>query len=269
MLEISKAITEHRNNSIKLEKLCDFAVSLSYITNLLWYKLNRGFGSVDFPKNIDVVIKARTILSGYISQEISSTYKDIRMKVAAGELTQEQAAARIVALKEKKTLPEDLNADNIEEALNFTEKHFASFEETLAQNRRLLMERDKTIKELSCSVEELKDQLSVASSKNIEKQQQIELLTQRVNAIEAHEKKKALKKQSRRLLFRFVFSITWKIAAAICGISLIWLLCRVFGVDFPSWLSVVFGAIGLIVIAIPILRKDFERYKEGKKDSYK
>ena len=34
-------------------------------------------------------------------------------------LTQEQAAARIAALKVKMTLPEELNADIIEEALDF------------------------------------------------------------------------------------------------------------------------------------------------------
>ena len=67
--EISQAIAEVQKNEAG-EKFCDYAVSLSYITNLLWYKLNRGFGSTEFPKNLDVVIKARTILGSYVTHGI-------------------------------------------------------------------------------------------------------------------------------------------------------------------------------------------------------
>lgn len=262
VLEISRAIAEHEKNSSTGERYCDYAVSLSYITNLLWYKLNRGFGSSEFPKNLDVVIKARTILSSYITQGITTTYKEIRTKAAAGELTQEQAAARIVALKEKTTLPEDLDADNIEEALNFTEEHFAQFEETLAQNRRLLIERDKTIEELSGSVKELEGQLAQANTKNDEKQKQIDELTERVNAIEDKERAKLKKKMDRIALIKFLWSIIWKLLIVAAVVFTIWGVCRLLKVDFPTWLGVALSAAGILLTEIPSFRKKWNEYQE-------
>lgn len=259
--EISQALAEAQRNEAG-ERFCDYAVSLSYITNLLWYKLNRGFGSTEFPKNLDVVIKARTILAGYITQGIATTYKDIRTKVAAGKLTQEDAAARIVALKEKTTLPENLNEDNIDDSLDFSEEHFAQFEETLAQNRRLLLERDKTIKELSGNVDDLKEQLAQALTQGEEKQQQIDKLTDRVNAIEAQEQAKLKKKQDRKALFKFIWSIVWKLLIVAVIVFAVWGACRILKIDFPTWLGVVLSAIGIVASGILGFQKNWNEYQK-------
>ncbi len=259
--EISKAIAEAQRNETG-EKYCDYAISLSYITNLLWYKLNRGFGSTEFPKNLDVVIKARTILASYITQGIATIYKDIRNKAVSGELSQEDAAARIVALKEKTTLPENLTEDNIEDSLDFSEEHFAQAQETLAQNRRLLLERDKTIQELSGNVQELQGQLSQALAQRKEKQQQIDKLTDRVNAIEAQEKAKAKKKQDRKALLKIVWSIVWKLLIVAALIFVIWGVCKLSKIDFPTWLGVVLSAAGLALSELPSLKKNWNEYQE-------
>ena len=265
VLDISKAITESLQNPSTNEKFCDYAVSLSYITNLLWFKLNRGFGSSEFPKNLDVVIKARTILSSYITQGITVTYKDIRTKAAAGELTPEQAAARIIALKEKTILPEDLDASNIEEALDFTEEHFAQFEETLAQNRKLLVERDRTIDELSEHIKELKEQLSQATTQNEEKQSQILSLTQRVNTIEEQNLEKMQKTQKWKALFMFSWSIGWKLCVCALAVCMIRRVCIIYKLDFPAWLGVCLSAIGILIAVLPVIRKDWRQYKENRK----
>lgn len=259
--EISQALAENLKNEAG-EKYCDYAVSLSHITNLLWYKLNRGFGSSDFPKNLDVVIKARTILAGYITQGIATTYKDIRSKVASGKLTQEDVAARIVALKEKTTLPENLNEDNIEDSLDFSEEHFAQFEETLAQNRRLLLERDKTIQELSGNVDDLKGQLAQALAQGEEKQQQIDQLTNRVNAIEAQEQVKLKKKQDRKALFKFIWSIVGKLLIVAVIVFAVWGVCRFLKIDFPTWLGVVLSAIGIVASGILGFQKNWNEYQK-------
>lgn len=113
VLEISHVFTEGINTSKIGGPYCEYAVSLNKITNLLWYKLNQGFSTKDFPKNLDAVVKARLILSGYITQNVVSTYKEIKEKAGKGELTSEQAVAYIMALREKITLPEALNTDNV------------------------------------------------------------------------------------------------------------------------------------------------------------
>lgn len=260
--EISQAISEAQRNEAG-ERFCDYAVSLSYITNLLWYKLNRGFGSTEFPKNLDVVIKARTILAGYITQGIAATYKDIRTKAAAGKITQEDAAARIVALKEKTSLPENLYEENVEDSLDFTEEYFAQFEETLAQNRRLLQERDKTIQELSGNVDDLKAKLLQALEQREAKQQQIDKLIDRVNAIEAQENIKRKKKQDRKALFRFIWSLVWKILIVIGVVLAIWGVSKSLEIDFPTWLGVILSALGLFIAVFPGLKKSWDEYKES------
>ena len=261
VLEISQAIAEVQRNEAG-ERFCDYAISLSHITNLLWYKLNRGFGSSEFPKNLDVVIKARTILSSYITQGIAATYKDIRSKVATGKLTQEDAAAYIVALKEKTTLPENLNEDNIEDSLDFSEKHFVQFQETLAQNRRLLLERDKTIQELSGNVQELQGQLNNARAQDKEKQQQIDRLTDRVNAIESQEKARLKKKQDRELFLKFIWSNVWKLLIVVAVVFALWLVCNLFKIDFPTWLGVVLSAIGIVASGLFGFKKSWNKYQE-------
>lgn len=262
VLEISKSIADY-NNSKQGKKNCDYAVSLSFITNLLWYKLNRGFGSTDFPKNLDVVIKARTILSGYISQEISSTYQEIRNKVSSGELSREQAAARIIALKEKNTLPESLNSDNIDNSLNFTESFFSQFEETLAQNRRLLSERDIMINELSENISGLQEKLSKALAQNEDKQKQINLLVQKVEAIEKNKKEEARKKQKRKALARLIWSILWKVLTVVFVVLALFVVCKIFDKEFPVWLGILLSIVGLASYAVPIIKKDFKRYLDN------
>lgn len=257
--EISQAIAEAQKNEAG-ERFCDYAVSLSHITNLLWYKLNRGFGSTEFPKNLDVVIKARTILASYITQGIATTYKDIRHKVALGELTQEDAAVRIVALKEKTILPEELNGENIEDSLNFSEEHFTQFEETLAQHKRLLLERDKTIHELSGNVNELKGKLAQALAEGKEKQKQIDNLTDRVNTIEANENAKLKKKQKRMATLRFTWSILWKVMLVCFGVICLRSVCIFSGVDFPTWLGIVLSLLGLLIPVYQNLKKKWDEY---------
>ena len=259
--EISQALSEELKNEAG-EKYCDYAVSLSHITNLLWYKLNRGFGSTEFPKNLDVVIKARTILAGYITQGIASTYKDIRAQAVAGALTQEEAAARIVALKEKTTLPENLDEDNIEDSLDFSEEYFVQFEETLAQSKRLLLERDKTIQELYGNVNDLKGQLAQALAQGEEKQQQIDKLTDRINAIEAKENEKLKRKQDRKALLKFVWSIAWKLLIVAVMVFAVWGVCKILKIDFPTWLGVVLSAIGIAASGILGFHKNWNEYQE-------
>lgn len=260
--EISMAIAKSMKNTTTGEKYCDYAVSLSYITNLLWYKLNRGFGSTEFPHNLDVVIKARTILSSYITQGITLTYNDIKTKVSSGDLTAEQAAARIVALKEKTTLPENLKSDNIEDALNFSEEHFAQFEETISQNRRLLLERNKTIQELSDNLEDLKYQLAKALTKDAEKQKQIDQLTYRINTIDEQEKEK---KRNMARWMGILKSISYLGIIALLLISIVivfWIICKLFNIDFPTWLSIVISGVGLLLSIHPIIRNKLQQFRD-------
>lgn len=262
VLDVSRVLTECDGNDPLGERHCGYAVSLNYITNLLWYKLNRGFGSKAFPQNLDAVIKARIILSGYISQEITTTFNEIKKKSANGELSQEQAAAYIVALKEKNTLPEALNADNIEDNLDFSEEYLSRVAETISLNDRLLKERDTTIKELSEDVESLRLQLLQANDINAQKQQQIDSLAEKIRTIEEENAKEAIRKKIVKNKIRFVFDIAWKIIAIIAITFIIWFICKITGCDFGTWLSVAIGIAGIAGATVAVFKKDLKRYNE-------
>lgn len=260
VLGISKAITESMKNPKTGEKFCDYAVSLSHITNLLWYKLNRGFGSNVFPYNLDVVIKARIILSSYITQNITLAYKDIKTKAANGDLTQEQVATRIVNLREKATLPEELDPKNIEETLDFSEEYFSQFEETIAQNRRLLSEQDKTIRELYDNIDDLKYQLTNAVAQDTDKQNLIDQLTNRIKAFEDQEKAKGKKKRRRKALLKLFFSIFKFISVVVILLFFCWLIVKCFNTDFATVLSIGVGVLGVLPFSVKKWRIIWKQY---------
>lgn len=262
VLEISRAIAEQRRNTATGEIYCGYAVSLSRITNLLWYKMNRGFGSADFPQNLDAVIKARIILSGYISQGVKITYEEIKEKYKKGELSQEQAAAYIVTLKGKSALPEELDSDNVEDNLDFSEEYFKRFAETISLNEQHLKDKDDAIKVLSGSVRDLEEKLSQANEDNQQKNQQIDDLTERIKALESREAEKVYRKKvivSRMIL---ACSFAWKILLIIGAVWLTWYTCKIFNADFGTWLSIVIGLIGIAGLFFNFFSRDITKHKE-------
>lgn len=67
-LELSKKLTTERKVELGEEKnIVGFAVSMCYFTNFLWFRLNKGLGSKEFPKNMDILIKCKTVLSNIIN----------------------------------------------------------------------------------------------------------------------------------------------------------------------------------------------------------
>lgn len=262
VLEISHVFTESINISKTGGPYCEYAVSLSKITNLLWYKLNQGFSTKDFPKNLDAVVKARLILSGYITQNIVSTYKEIKERVGKGELTREQAVAYILALREKITLPEALNTDNVDASLNFSEDYFNRYTETIAQNKRMLKERNETIDILSAEIHELQTNLADANKANLQKQVQIETLAEQVQAIHDRENEKEFNKlvwKSRILLAR---DVGWKLLILVIIMYVIQIFCAYYQIDFGKWLSWAFGFAGLFGLKLKFIADDMKKHKE-------
>lgn len=260
VLDISRAMAENLKQPKDGGRYCGYAVNLSRITNLLWYKLNRGYGSTEFPQNLDAVIKARTILSGYITQGISISYQEIRRRESLGELSEDEIAARLIVLRRKATLPEDLDADNVEESLNFTEKHLTAIEETLSLNKVLLCERDKTIERLSNQMEGLYRKLSQKDEENRKKQGQIDALTHEVDIIREERKRRKRRWAIARACLRMFWDIGWKISL---GIALPYggqRICEWRGINFDTWLGITISTIPLLVALVSIVKADWRRF---------
>ena len=68
--------------------------------------MSKGFGGDEFPQNVNAIIKAKIVLSNYIAQNVAKTYDECKEAYEKGNITSEQFAARLVALKNKNIRPE-------------------------------------------------------------------------------------------------------------------------------------------------------------------
>ncbi len=160
-LKASKEQVEiEKTNRVK-DSFCDYIVSVDRITNILWYKLSKSFGRKDFPNNVDAVLKARTVLAACITQKISQEYKNIKELYKKGEITEEQLATRSLALAEKSIRPEELQAETIEELMDFSPESISRYEAELQFNRIKLsdyLEKNKIMKAKLAEYEEKEKQ---------------------------------------------------------------------------------------------------------------
>lgn len=122
------------------------AVTADRITNLLWYKLGNGFGRKEYPVNVNSVLKARIVLSSSISHNISQIYEETTSLYRNGEIMQEQLAARILRLRKKPLLLEELGPDSIDDIMDFSGEWLSRYEEEVKANRETIKEQEEIIK---------------------------------------------------------------------------------------------------------------------------
>lgn len=223
-------ISREYSDKLKIERdtehMCDFAVSLNRITNLIWYKLGNGFGKKEYPSNVSAILKARMALASSITHNVERVFSDTKEQFKNGQITAEQLAARIITLRNKPTLPEEIEGDIIEESLDFSPEYINRYEEEVKSNKALVKEKDQIIRDLTAQ-----QQLDLQKKDNIiaEKEQTIESQREenQVLAEELHKYHQKDEKRRRiigfiRNILRFVGSLLWKIAIiiAIAGIAL-------------------------------------------------
>ena len=138
--QVEKIKEESKNDAI-----CGFAVSLDRITSLLWFKLGSGFATSSLPVSLEAVLKARTVLTASIAQKVEQAFEEVKEQFRAGEVTEEEVYARVVTLKNKPQLPEELSGDDIIDIMDFSPESLSRFEEQYKTTRDSLKEKDKLI----------------------------------------------------------------------------------------------------------------------------
>lgn len=97
-----------------------FATDVFYVTQRLWFKLNRGLGfSESLPATLDVVNKARVILSSQINSSVRARYNKIGEEIKNGERTEEELKDYYFRLRANTFSPEEITSENIAEHINF------------------------------------------------------------------------------------------------------------------------------------------------------
>ncbi len=107
---------------IKTNGNVPLASNLSFLTNKLWFRLNKGFGEGVYPKTFDVVTKAQMVLSTQVNNSVAEKFEELQDKFKKGKLTEEQAVATIAELRKQAKKPEDIDENDIQDVLSSIEE---------------------------------------------------------------------------------------------------------------------------------------------------
>lgn len=127
-----------------------FSTNVEFLTERLWFKLNKGFGKEkNTPSSFDVITKAKLVLSSQVNNAVSETYKDLKSQYKKGKINKEQAALLINELRNKTAKPEDYTVDNIDDSIDFISHDLI---ENVLREKSILEKRssdgDRAIEEL-------------------------------------------------------------------------------------------------------------------------
>ena len=241
MIKASKQQVDSLKIDSKRDYICDFALSVDKITNILWYQLGKLFGKNEFPKNVNTALKARTLLSSHIAQNVCKLYSETNKKYSDGEISSEQLIARIAAIHKKPLLPEDLNADTIEDIMDFSPENIMKYEEEVAKNKEELQQYKEKLKKIE----------EINKIKEIERNEVESELERYKDKERRNNEKKIFRKKCILYIIKIIF-ILIIISAIVYGCS------RYFKQDILNTIS----AIITIFFSIPtcwyIFKKDFK-----------
>lgn len=137
-LSISAKIQENNGG-------CFLVTTLDWLTNLFWYKLNKGLGK-SRPLTFDRVIIAKLMLAARLDMKLSKEYQ--KLKNAPTPLSEEENYAVIAGFRRKSHHTDDVNAETAPEILD-TLISKESYEQFLARQHNLettlaIREKEKT-----------------------------------------------------------------------------------------------------------------------------
>ena len=270
-LLISQELSEEIKTTEGLDKICNFAISLDRITSLIWYKLGNGFSQKDFPSSVNAALKARIVLSASIAKNAEREFTKIKKEYADGLIDDDQATSRIITLRNKPVLPEDLQGDDIDEVMNFTPEYLSRYEEHVKKNQKELKEKDEVIENLKADSDRKlseKDETIAAQANTIkDSSEENALLRDELNKYHLKEAEALRKKNRWRNILRFIWSIVWKLGVLAGITALAIYLESTCNSKIPMYISMGVNAVGVIFTLWSALKKDKEKYL--KKDSEK
>ena len=89
------------------------AISMSSLTNRLWFDLNKGFGSENLPSTFNILEKSRLVLSNILTQTVAKQYDKVKESYKNGELSEDDLNENIIELRKKMMKPEDIDREQL------------------------------------------------------------------------------------------------------------------------------------------------------------
>lgn len=246
MLRVSKEQADFLKEKYCLDWVNDYAICIDYITNLLWYKLGNSFNKKAYPINVNAVLKAKVALSSVISHNILSTYQEAREQFNQGLITESQLVSRVIALQQKPMLPEELQADTIEDSMDFSEEILSRYEEESRLDKESIKRKEQEI---------ILKNAVIASQK-----EENEELKSKLSIFEAKEEKKKNRRKKAKRFLLFGGSLLWKIGIiALITAPIIYFQVK-YKTDFLPIICIVVDVLLLAGSVWATIKKDANKY---------
>lgn len=250
VLRVSREQVECLKRTEARSSVNDYAVSVDWATNILWFKLGNGFGRKEYPANINTVLKAKVVLASNIAHDISKVYNETKKQYEQGKITVEQVAARITALRKQTVLPEELSNENIDEKMEVSSDYVARFEEEVRLNREKLEQKD----------EELLQKDKIIEEQSVQNRE----MKEKISFFETKEKELREKKERRRKVKKFAFTVMFRVAVFILITVLVVLAVKYINQTFLNVALITVDVVAAIVSLRKILKSDIEKYLSRK-----
>ena len=178
------------------EKEIPLATTLDFIISRFWLRLRKGFGESRKPRTLDMVMRARTLLSTILSDKVYVNYQKLRVSYEEGEMTKEEFAIANRELKERLKKPDEIRIQDYDDDIEEIGKwDFKDVLQNYEYDKQRLAEAEKIISNV-------KDEMQIKERQS--KEEQIELCNKYLDIInkkekEAYEKDEQIAKKEQRI----------------------------------------------------------------------
>jgi len=128
-----------------------FATDVYYVTQRLWFKLNKGLGfNAKLPSTLNVVNKARVIISSQINSSVRQRYNNIEEEIGTGARTADELKEYYLRLRANTFSPENITADSLENHIDFIydDNDLENYMRNRSAEKSALKNRNKVVDEL-------------------------------------------------------------------------------------------------------------------------
>ncbi len=252
----------------ELEYVSDYAVPIERLTSILWYKLGNGFGNKEYPKTVNCVLKARTVLASLISHKVETIFSETKEQHKNGKIDDDKLAARIIMLRKKPTFPEELTGDSIDEMMDFSPEYLSRYEEEAKSNKKALEEKEIELEKIKehnkQEIQERDDALAKKDEEILRRSEETAKISDELQRYKQKERERAAKIQKAKNIALFSWNIFWKLAIIVIVVLIAIYLENKLQSKIPS---LVCAVIDLAVSAgsiYTIIKKDLKKYVETK-----
>ena len=202
----------------------------------------------------------------------------MKKEYSEGKITKEQVASRILGLRSKPILPEDLTVENLAESLDFSPEFIREYEEKVNADKRLLEEKNREIEALHANhdfeinkqnktIKEMESIIAEKSKSEEAQQSTIDELQAKVKAYEEEKQKEETKKTRRKATTKFVLRILLKVLCIVVPTVIVVLVSKHFGWDIVQVVSIVLAILGVVPLGISIFNKDVKNLRSVYRDN--